>query len=282
MRKSLFGNMFLVILKIIGGFILHSTALLADGIHSISDLISDVFVLLGIRHSHKPADDDHPFGHGKFEYVLSLFLGLSIMFVAVELAINVIRNWSSVGTVPGWSALVLVVFVIGFKFYLASYLIQAGKKMDSQVIQASGKESLSDVFSSAVVLLGIAFVIIGDRFQIAWMTRGDKVASILIALFIIRMGVKIIYDAIISIQGKSVKPEIVNKYRHCIEDVEGVIKVDHMDLIAYGPFYQAIVDIRVNGEITVKEGHDIAHKVETNLLENEKICHVSVHVNPEV
>ena len=141
MRKSLFGNMFLVILKIIGGFILHSTALLADGIHSISDLISDVFVLLGIRHSHKPADDDHPFGHGKFEYVLSLFLGLSIMFVAVELAINVIRNWSSVGTVPGWSALVLVVFVIGFKFYLASYLIQAGKKMDSQVIQASGKEA---------------------------------------------------------------------------------------------------------------------------------------------
>ncbi len=282
MKKSLYGNMFLVVLKIIGGFLLNSTALLADGVHSISDLISDVFVLLGIKHSHKPADDDHPFGHGKFEYVLSLFLGLSIIFIAIELAINVIQDWSSVETVPGFGALLLVIFVIVFKFFLASYLIKSGKTMDSQVIQASGKESLTDVVSSTVVLLGIALVIMGDHLNIDWMKRGDNVASIFIALFIIRMGVMIAKDAVVSIQGKSVKKEIVNQYRYCIEDVDGVIKVDHLDLIAYGPYYQAIVDIRVSGDITVKEGHDIAHEVETNLLNNEKICHVSVHVNPEV
>jgi len=90
MKRSFVVNIFLVILKIVSGIVFNSYALIADGIHSTSDLMSDIFVILGIKHSLKPADDEHPFGHGKFEYVLSFILGLSIILIAYNLAKGVI------------------------------------------------------------------------------------------------------------------------------------------------------------------------------------------------
>ena len=136
------------------------------------------------------------------------------------------------------------------------------------------------MISSGVVFIGVLGVIIGNQWNIPWMLRGDKVASIIIALFIIRIGTKIILDAVKSLQGKTVKEEIAQEYLECITKIDGVIKVDKLDMVAYGPYYQAIVEIKVDGSKTVKQGHDIAHQVEVELMNNEKICHVSVHVNP--
>jgi cation diffusion facilitator family transporter len=281
MQKSFIFNIVLVILKILSGLLFNSVALIADGVHSISDLLSDIFVLLGIDHSLKPADDDHPFGHGKFEYILSLFLGLSICFIAYNLGRNVIVNFNSVTEIPNILSLVVIVFVVVAKLYLARYLIKKGVEENSEIISASGKESLSDVFSSAVVFIGVGAVLLSEYVNVSWLAKGDKVASIIIALFIIRIGIIIVLDAIHSLQGKTVKEDICKDYKNMIKNVDGVIDVDVLDMISYGPYYQAIVEIRVNANITVKEGHDIAHNVHEELMENEKICHVSVHVNPE-
>ena len=282
MKKSFIINIFLVIVKIITGLIFNSVALIADGIHSISDLMSDVFVILGIRHSLKPADDEHPFGHGKFEYVLSLMLGIFILIVAYGLAKEVITNYSEPVVIPGVVSLIVVVFVVVIKLILAKYLINKGEEEDSQIIKASGKESLTDVFSSLVVFVGILSVLIGERYDIRILLKGDKIASIIIALFIINIGVRIVYDAITSLQGKAVNPQISREYKEIINAVEGVIDVDNIDMITYGPFYQALVEIQVDANITVKEGHDIADKVSDILNRDEKICHVVIHVNPEV
>lgn len=280
MKKSFFVNIGLIIVKIISGIFFNSIALIADGVHSFSDLLSDVFVILGIRHSLKPADEDHPFGHGKFEYVLSLFLGISIIFIAYNLGKNVIMNWNDTLGVPSTISLIVILIVVIVKLYLARYLIRKGKEIDSEIISASGQESFTDVISSGVVFVGVLGVIIGNQWNIRWMLRGDKVASVIIALFIIRIGIIIILDAIKSIQGKSVSSSITDEYMACIQNIEGVLKVDHLEMIAYGPYYQAIVEIRVDGHKTVAEGHAIAHLVEVELKNNEKICHVSVHVNP--
>jgi cation diffusion facilitator family transporter len=281
MIKSFLVNIFLVVLKIVSGIIFGSVALIADGIHSISDLLSDIFVILGIRHSLKPADDDHPFGHGKFEYVLSLLLGISIVIVAYNLGKEVIEGFNNLTTVPNVLSLVVILFVVVIKLILAKYLINKGLETDSEIISASGKESLSDVISSAVVFVGVISVLIGDYFNVSFLTKGDKIASIIIALFIIRIGIVIILDAVHSLQGKTVKEEICAGYKEDIRKVKGVIDVDKLDMISYGPYYQAIVEIKTLGDITVKEGHDIATEVHEKLMESEKICHVSVHVNPE-
>ncbi|MCF7925707.1 MAG: cation diffusion facilitator family transporter, partial [Candidatus Izimaplasma sp.] len=177
----------------------------------------------------------------------------------------------------------LVVFVvIGIKLIFAKYLITQGKQENSEIIKASGMESFSDVISSGVVFLGIIFVYVGDYLDILWLQKGDRIASLFIAAFIIRIGVKIVLDAIHSLQGKSVAKKVFQKYQVMIEQVDGVIKVDNLEMIAYGPYYQAIVDIQVQANLTVKEGHDIAETVHSLLKKQEKICHVSVHVNPEV
>ncbi|QMS85545.1 cation diffusion facilitator family transporter [Candidatus Xianfuyuplasma coldseepsis] len=280
MRKSLYVNVFLVFMKIVSGFFFNSVALIADGVHSISDLLSDIFVVLGIRHSIKPADEDHPFGHGKFEYVLSLLLGLSIITIAYNLGKNVITNWSNAIEVPNGLTMVIIVVVIGLKLILARYLIRKGQETGSEIIQASGQESFSDVISSAVVFIGVGGVLLGHQLDIDWLLYGDKVASFIIALFIIRIGIIIVLEAIKSIQGKTVGEEICQEYKESIAKIDGVHAVDQLDMIAYGPYYQAIVEIKVDGTKTVKEGHDIAHLVHETLLKNEKICHVSVHVNP--
>ena len=281
MQKSFIVNIVLVVLKLISGLIFNSIALIADGVHSISDLLSDIFVLLGIDHSIKPADEDHPFGHGKFEYILSLFLGLSICLIAYNLGKGVILNFNKATTVPSALSLVVIVIVVVAKYFLSNYLIRKGKEENSEIITASGKESFSDVISSAVVFFGVGAVLISDAVNVPWLAKGDKVASIVIALFIIRIGVIIVLDAIHSLQGKTVKEDICHEYKKIIDAVEGVINVDQLDMVSYGPYYQAIVEIQVDANITVKNGHDIAEEVHKRLIESEKICHVSVHVNPE-
>lgn len=281
MRKSFFVNIVLVFAKIIGGLIFNSVALIADGVHSISDLLSDIFVILGIKHSLKPADDDHPFGHGKFEYILSLFLGISIILIAYNLGKEVIVSFNEVRLVPSPIVLLIVLLVVIAKFILARYLIKEGKRLDSEIIKSSGKESLSDVISSIVVFIGVISVIAGEQWNVPWLLHGDSISSILIALFIIRVGIIIVLDAIKYLQGTSANQEICQEFSKVISTVEGVKELDKLDMIAFGPYYQAIVEISVKADITVAEGHDIAHHVEEALLKNEEICHVSVHVNPE-
>lgn len=281
MRKSFYVNAFLVVLKIFTGILFGSFSLIADGIHSISDLLSDVFVILGIKHSIKPPDEEHPFGHGKFEYVLSLFLGISIFLIAMNLAKTVITNFSEISSVPNALSLVVIIFVVVIKYILARYLIHEGNVLNSQIIKASGKESLTDVFSSMVVFVGIISVIAGEYFEVTYLLYGDKVASIFIAILIIKIAIEIIIEAIASLQGKAVDKEICNVYKQQIKTVDGVIDVDNIDMITYGPYYQTLIDIRVDGNKTVTEGHDIAKKVSELLKEDEKICHVIVHVNPE-
>lgn len=282
MRKSLYVNVFLVILKIISGIFFSSVALIADGVHSLSDLLSDVFVILGIRHSGKPADEDHPFGHGKFEYVLSFILGLTIILIAYNLGKNVVVNFNETPLIPRYISLAVVLVVVVIKLILSKYLIDKGKELDSEIVSASGKESFTDVISSIVVFIGIISVILGEYFNNQWMLKGDKIASIIIALFIVKIGIEIISNSIKSLQGKAVKPEITEQYKNKIAKVAGVITVDQLVMIAYGPYYQAIGEIRVDGNISVTEGHEIAEAVTKELYNDEKISHVIIHVNPEV
>lgn len=281
MRRSFFVNIFLVVLKIITGLFFNSVALIADGIHSVSDLLSDVFVILGIKHSLKPPDDEHPLGHGKFEYVLSFMLGVFILFIAFGLGNEVIDNYNNPVVIPGIVSLIVVIIVVIIKLFLARYLIRKGEEEDSLIVTASGRESLTDVISSVVVFVGILSVLIGEKLEISFLMKGDKIASIIVTLFIINIGIKIIIEAVTALLGKAVKPEICESYKETIKNIKGVINVDSIVMIAYGPYYQVLVDIMVDGDISVKEGHDIAGSVSDKLYSNEKICHVVVHVNPE-
>ncbi|MFU8787144.1 MAG: cation diffusion facilitator family transporter [Candidatus Izemoplasmataceae bacterium] len=281
MRKSLLVNTLLVITKIITGFLFKSTALIADGIHSLSDLMSDVFVLVGLKQATKPPDDEHPFGHGKLEYVLSMLLGLSILVVAYQLVRNVVVNFRNELTTPSLLTIYVVIFVVVSKFILSRYLISRGNALESQVILASGKESFTDVVSSIIVFVGVVASVLGDRYGINWLRYGDNAAGIVIGVFIVKVAIEIIIDAVRSLLGKSAKPELLASIKSSVEALEGVLGVDHLDMIEFGYYYQVMIDIAVDASITVKEGHDVASKVKRHLKTKENILHVIVHVNPK-
>ena len=282
MKKSFGVNAILVIVKITVGILARSSALLADGIHSLSDLLTDVLALFGITQANKPPDKDHPLGHGKIEYVVSLLLGVGILFVAYQLIEGVITNFNEPIVIPGVISLVVAFGVIIVKLILSRYLLKEGDKLSSQIITASGKESLTDVFSSIVVVIGISLVLIGEGLNISLLRYGDRVASVLIAFLIVRIAITIIFEATQSLLGKSANQKLLDKTKEVATQVNGVIRVDHLDMIVYGHYYQVLIDIRVDGKISVKKGHDIAHEVKKALQEkNPKLTHVIVHVNPE-
>lgn len=281
MTKSFIANFTLIVVKIVGGILFTSTALIADGVHSISDLLTDIFVILGITHSAKPADEEHPLGHGKFEYVLSIFLGFSIMFMAYQIIINVATNFNEITTIPKMVSLVVVLFVVLIKLLLSRYVLSEGRRLESEVLIASGKESMTDVISSVVVFVGITATLIGDALSISWLHYGDKVAGIVVALLIVKIAISIIIDNVQSILGKSASKTTLERTRARVLKIDGVLAVDRLNMIVYGHYYQVLIDIRVDGTISVKDGHDIASIVQDTLKKDPKITHVTVHVNPE-
>ncbi len=282
MIKSFIVNATLIAIKFIAGLIFTSAALIADAIHSLSDFMSDILVIVGLRHSHKPPDKEHPFGHGKIEYVLSLLLGIGIIFIAYQLLRNLMLSFGEAPQIPSVYGLVVAFVVIVVKLLLARYMMKKAHSLDSQVIKASAQESFTDVMGSVVVIIGISLGVIGGHFDIDYLIYGDSLAAFIIALFIIRVAFIIIKDAIRSILGQSASSKILSETKRVVQSVKGVYNVDKLTMIVYGHYYQVMVDIRVDGSQSVKSGHDIASHVKRKLKENPKIGHVIVHVNPEV
>lgn len=282
MHKSFLVNFGLIVVKLIAGFFFRSSALIADGIHSLSDFLSDIFVIIGIRTSTKPPDDEHPFGHGKFEYVVSMMLGFSILFIAYQLIVRTVSSFQEVPSVPRGYGILVALFVIVIKLLLSTYLLKKAAQYDSHVLKASGQESTTDVISSFIVLIGIFLGVLGGRFSIDWLLYADNAAAIIIAIFIIKIGIAIIVEAIENMLGKNAKKSVLNQTREVALSVPGVIKVDRLDMIVYGHYYHVMIEILVRGDITVEAGHDIAGAVKKKLMKNAKITHVLVHVNPEV
>ena len=281
MYRSFFVNAILIFGKIIGGVIFRSSGLIADGIHSLSDFLSDVLVIFGLKHSQKPPDKEHPFGHGKIEYVLSLFLGMMILVIAYQLTRHVVLSFFEDPILPSLFAAVVSLFVIVMKLSLARYIMRHATRLDSQVLKASAQESFTDVLGSVVVIFGILLSFLAEHYTLGFLVYADNFAAIIIIALILRVALVIIIDAIKSILGKSASKDIIKNTRTTIAHIDGVHEVDKLTMIVYGHYYQVMVDIRVDGTQTVKEGHDIASNVKAILMKNKKIGHVIVHVNPE-
>ncbi len=282
MLRSFFVNITMIIVKVIGGFAVNSAALIADAVHSTSDLFSDVLVLLGLRESQKPPDSEHPLGHGKIEYVLSIFLGLGVLFIAYQLIRDMILNIGDGPEVPNIYGSFIVIFVIIIKLILARYLTYHGNRLDSQIVKASGKESFTDMLGSLVVLGGFLMSFLGERYDINALRYGDRVAAFFIALLVIYVGIRIIRDAITFVLGKSASEETIRSIKETVCDVRGVKGVDTITAITYGHYYQVTLDVVVDGALSVEQGHDIAHEVRDALTDKHNIQEAVVHVNPEV
>ena len=277
MFVSAFTNVFLAILKIATGFLFQSTAIIADGIHSFSDLVTDFFAIIGSHFSRKPADLEHPFGHGNLEYLTSLGIG----FIVLVMGIGVIYNtFTSPTHVPSALVILVSLFTILAKFLLSEFIIRKGKKYKNSILLSSGKESRSDVISSIVVLISSIAIQFHD--QISILIYAEKAAAVLIGFFIFGIGLGIVRENVSTLLGKQeMNEDYMNRLRKLILAEEGIIEVKNMVLMRYGPVSTLNLVVTMNGDITLKEAHDKADILEEKIKKfSHYLQYIHIHIEP--
>lgn len=276
-------NIILTVFKIFAGVLGRSTAMIADGIHSLSDLMSDIVVIVFVKISAKGRDKDHDYGHGKFETFATLIISLMLIVVAVNLmsgGINKIRQILDGGEVssPGMIALWAAVASIVLKEILHRYTIIQGKALNSPMMIANAWHHRSDAFSSVGSLLGIAGAIfLGDKFVIL-----DPITGCVISIFILVMAVKMSVPAIKELLDVSLPDDVEEKIEATAKSVKGVVDLHELKTRREGPGIIMEGHLVLDSEISLKEAHDISKKVEESLRkEFGTETQISLHLEPE-
>lgn len=277
MIVSFFVNSFLVVVKIIAGILGSSGALIADGIHSFSDLITDVIAIVGNIFAKRPADNKHPFGHGKAEYITSLIIGLLIILLGF-LLINEMMN--SEITYPSTYVIVISLFTILTKLLLAKFLIRKGKKHNNNILIASGKESNTDVFSSMIVLLASIAMQFVDKYQ--FLKYSDKAASVIVGMFIIKVGFDIVKENVSVTIGEQVtNKEYLKNIKDIILNDPEVIEIKDLVILKYGPYLKLDGELSMQSNLSLLHAHDIIDVIEERLKKfDNKIEYITIHMCP--
>lgn len=276
-------NIILTVFKIFAGVLGRSTAMIADGIHSLSDLMSDIVVIVFVKISAKGRDKDHDYGHGKFETFATLIISLMLIVVAVNLmsgGINKIRQILDGGEVssPGMIALWAAVASIVLKEILYRYTIIQGKALNSPMMIANAWHHRSDAFSSVGSLLGIAGAIfLGDKFVIL-----DPITGCVISIFILVMAVKMSVPAIKELLDVSLPDDVEEKIEATAKSVKGVVDLHELKTRREGPGIIMEGHLVLDSDISLKEAHNISKKVEESLRkEFGPETQISLHLEPE-
>ena len=270
-------NGLLILIKFIAGIFGQSQALIADAVHSVSDLFTDAVVLLGLKVGQKEPDEEHHFGHARIETLASAIVGLALIATALYLGIDASLNiYNHTEYHPTGLALIGAGISIAFKEGLYHYTVKTGKRIKSQLIVANAWHHRSDAFSSVAVLLGVAGTLINPSWHIL-----DSFAALLVSFFIVKVGLDILRDSLRELTDTAPQPETLNKISDCILSVAGVFDMHDLRVRTSGGFYQMETHIVVDGHLTVFEGHRIAKIVEACLVEEiENLDRVIVHVDP--
>jgi len=272
-------NTILILLKFFAGIFGSSQALIADAVHSVSDLFTDVVVLLGIRIGRKPPDEGHPFGHARIETLASTIVGIALITTALYLGIKASLNiYHHNEYYPTGLALIAAVVSIALKEAIFHYTVHTGRRIKSQLIIANAWHHRSDALSSVAVLLGVA----GTRIKPSWHIL-DSFAALLVSFFIVKVGLEILRIALREFIDTAPKPEIISKIEQCALTVDGVLDTHDLRVRTSGGFYQMEIHIVVDGQLTVAEGHRIAKAVESCLVKDvDNLDRIIVHVDPAI
>ncbi len=275
---SILANTFLSIFKLLAGIIGQSCAMLCDSVHSISDVLSSIIVIFGVKLSSKKADKEHQYGHERLECVVAMILAIILFYIGVNIGISGIKNIISGNyehlAVPKGFTLVVAIISILTKEAMFLYTKIVAQKINSSALMADAWHHHSDSLSSIGSFVGI----LGSRLGFPVF---DSIASIIICVFILKAGYDIFKDSINKMIDRACDDDTMDKILNmaCMQD--GVVKVDMIKTRLFGNKVYVDLEISVDGEKNLKEAHKIAHNVHDNIEKNMKfIKHCMIHVNP--
>lgn len=270
-------NSALTLAQIAAGFFAHSQSLIADGLHSLSDLVCDFLVLIASFHSKNPADEGHPYGHGRVETAASFVLGAILVATGGAIMVSAAIKLQAIEHLPAVSPLALWVALVALlcKELLFRYMLGVGEKLRSPMLIANAWHARSDAASSLVVAVGIGANLLGFVYA-------DSIAAILVGFMIVRMGIVFAWDAFQELIDAGLSLEEVDSIRQTLIDTQGVVSLH--ELRTRRMAHRALVDahILVDPRISVSEGHSIAEHARQRVLKSHQlVSEVLVHVDPE-
>ena len=265
------------ILKLTAGIMSQSQSMIVDGLHSFSDLFTDIFVIFINRYSHEEPDAEHPYGHQRIETLGTLAMGSTLLFVAGAFAYeNVIKLYSGGSDLKvNFVSFSITLFSIVSKEGIFHYISRAAKKIKSPLLEASTWHSHTDAFSSLVVMIGLIF----SYYGYTWF---DSVAAIIVAILIGRIGWNFMKDSLVELADTSISNERMKEYMECIMKIDGVIDAHSLCSRRMGNKAILDVNVQVNQRITASEGHEISSWVAKKLIDQfEEVIDVTVHTDVE-
>ena len=271
-------NLMLSIFKLFAGLLASSGAMISDAIHSASDVFSTIIVIIGVKISGKASDEDHPYGHDRFECVASIILAILLGVTGVGIGLTgvqkLIAGHYDTLAVPGMLALAAAVISIVVKEIMYWYTRNAAKKISSGALMADAWHHRSDALSSVGSFVGI----FGARMGFPML---DPLASVVICLFVVKAAVDIFRDAISKMTDKSCDQKTVNEMHDCIMNIQGVEGIDLLKTRSFGSKYYVDIEISADGNKKLWETHAIAENVH-QAIEHQfpLVKHCMVHVNP--
>lgn len=276
---SIIGNVFLSIFKFIAGIIGKSNAMISDSIHSLSDVLSTIVVMIGLKLASKKEDVSHPYGHERIEcvasFILAIFLfitGLGIGWMGIETIF--FENYGEIKT-PTLIALIAAIISIITKEAMYWYTRSVAKKIKSDALMADAWHHRSDALSSIGSLIGIGGAMMGFKLL-------DSIASIIICLCIIKVSYDIFMDSVDKMVDKACNSDFINKICDLVLSTNGVLNIDLIKTRLFGNKIYIDLEIAANQDLTLKEAHEIAQKVHDKIENNyEDVKHCMVHVNPK-
>lgn len=276
-------NVVLLLFKFVAGIVGHSAAMVADAVHSLSDFVTDVIVLVFVHISGKPKDKDHDYGHGKYETLAMTMIGAALLIVAIGILYSgatKIYAWSNGEQLeaPGMLALWAALLSVSLKEGVYQYSMVKARQLNSQVVAANAWHHRSDALSSIGTAIGIGGAIfLGQRWTVL-----DPIASLVVGAFIVKVAVDLLRDGIGDLMEQSLPDDVEDEMLRIVSELPGVVDPHDLRTRRIGNHYAIELHILMDGDITLREAHNKASEVE-DLLRSRygEETHVAVHVEPK-
>ncbi|QZA32430.1 cation diffusion facilitator family transporter [Hydrogenibacillus sp. N12] len=279
---SVIANLFLTVGKIAVGLRAASEALFADGLHNAADLFASAVVLGVIGYANKPADDDHPYGHGKAEVVTSGVVGLLLFIVAGFIVVEAGQTLlEGVGHPPDPAAAWVAAASFALKWALFRYSLHVARRLRSKAIEAIAYDHQTDIAASLAALFGVLFAVAGGQFGVPGLAYADPIGGLIVAAFIVRIAWRMMVEAVHILMERSVDPQAIDIYRSIIARFPDVKRIDRIRAREHGHYILLDVRLSVPSHFTVQEGHDLGRKIKAALMAaDDRIREVLIHLNP--
>lgn len=285
-RVTLLGsvvNLLLLVFKFVAGVLGHSAAMIADAVHSLSDFVTDLIVIVFVKISSKPEDADHAYGHGKYETLASCIIGLALIVVGVMMGYNatvkivdVVRNGTELAS-PGIIALAAAVLSIVLKEWMFRIARKVAREVDSPAVEANAWHHRSDALSSVGTAIGIGgAVLLGSKWAVL-----DPIAALVVSVFIVVQAAKILSDAIGQLMEKSLPRDVEQRICEIVYEEEGTSDIHHLRTRKIGSQISIELHVRMNGSLTLREVHGKSIAIEKRLRAAfGDSTYINLHVEP--